>query len=515
MKNSSAQLAQPIVWAEGWLISSLVLMLSLLLIGGLYWSTFGSILNLWMNNDTFAHGLLIPPIIAYLIWLKRDAIAPHVPQVTPVALLFISGLAILWLLAYAGDIAVIQQFSAVALLPAMVWLILGSRIVSLIAFPLAYFIFAVPIGEFLIPVLQDFTAGFVVYALQATGIPVLWEGLFFYLPSGSFEVAKACSGVRYLIASLALGTLYAYLMYTSYWRRFLFILIAAIVPIVANGIRAYGIVMIAHLSDYTLAVGLDHILYGWVFFGLVMFLMFWIGSLFSEPEVSGTEDSVVVHVPSTSVFQSRQLAWVMLALAISVSAPIIADQIDVRAQVQLPRAVVLPASSHIWSGPEPGDAEWQPAFSGATVSRGRYRENTVDAAAVDVFVAFFRQQTQGGELINVMNSVYDHDQARLLAAGSFVVSLDQIPQWRVLETQIISGDDKRLIWQWYEVAGTATTSRVVAKFYEIQRRLLTPSQGSAAIVLSSTFELSPEEARIRLRRFLNEMLPGLRKAVKL
>ena len=84
---------------------------------------------------------------------------------------------------------------------------------TLIAFPLAYFIFAVPIGEFLIPLLQHFTAAFVVKALQATGVPVLWEGLFFYLPDGAFEVAKAWGGVRYIIPSLTFGTLYGYLIY--------------------------------------------------------------------------------------------------------------------------------------------------------------------------------------------------------------------------------------------------------------------------------------------------------------
>src|SRR5690606_22417596 len=88
----------------------------------------------------------------------------------------------------------------------------------------------------------------------------------------------------YLIASITLGALYAYLTYRSWKRRLLFVIAAMIVPVFANGGRAYMIVMIAHLSDMKLALGVDHYIYGWVFFGLVMLLLFWIGSFWREDE---------------------------------------------------------------------------------------------------------------------------------------------------------------------------------------------------------------------------------------
>jgi hypothetical protein len=57
-----------------------------------------------------------------------------------------------------------------------------------------------------------------------------------------------------------------------------------VVPIVANWLRAYMIVMIGHTSGMELATGVDHLIYGWLFFGLVMFIMFWIGSYWREDE---------------------------------------------------------------------------------------------------------------------------------------------------------------------------------------------------------------------------------------
>ena len=79
--------------------------------------------------------------------------------------------------------------------------------------------------------------------IRRTGIPVYREGLYFMLPSGNWSVVEACSGVRYIIASITLGVLYAYLTYRSAWRRVLFVLVSALVPVLANTGRAYIIVM--------------------------------------------------------------------------------------------------------------------------------------------------------------------------------------------------------------------------------------------------------------------------------
>ena len=97
-------------------------------------------------------------------------------------------------------------------------------------------------------------------ALRATGIPVFREGLHFVIPSGSWSVVEACSGVRYLIASLMVGTLFAYLNYVCTTgapglRRRL-----GLVPIVANWLRAYIIVMLSHLSGNKFRAGVDHLI---------------------------------------------------------------------------------------------------------------------------------------------------------------------------------------------------------------------------------------------------------------
>ncbi|MBL0150818.1 MAG: archaeosortase/exosortase family protein [Ideonella sp.] len=120
-------------------------------------------------------------------------------------------------------------------------------------FPLGFAFFAVPIGEFALPVLMQWTADFTVGAL----------------------------------ASFMVGSLFGYLNYQSNKRRWIFVGLSLLVPVLANWVRAYMIVMLGHLSNNRLATGVDHLVYGWVFFGVVIMGLFTIGARWAEPPVPG------------------------------------------------------------------------------------------------------------------------------------------------------------------------------------------------------------------------------------
>jgi exosortase A len=168
-----------------------------------------------------------------------------------------------------------------------VWGVFGTVVARAMLMPLAFLMFAVPIGEGLIPKLQDFSAWFAVKMLDLSSVPVLLEGRFITVPSGRWEVAEACSGIRYLTSSVAIGFLYAGLVYRSWVRRIGFLLASTAVPILANGLRVYGIVLLAYLSGNRIAAGVDHLLYGWLFFTIVMFLLLSVGSWWREKPQRG------------------------------------------------------------------------------------------------------------------------------------------------------------------------------------------------------------------------------------
>ncbi|MEZ5566619.1 MAG: exosortase [Gammaproteobacteria bacterium] len=126
---------------------------------------------------------------------------------------------VLWVLGEVLEINLVHHFAAVMLLILAVWAVLGARIVRIIWFPLAYLLLMVPFGEFLVPTLMRWTADFAVVAVAATGVPVFQEGFVFSLPSGDFEVIKACSGIRFLMATVAAGIVFAWVAYRSWTKR--------------------------------------------------------------------------------------------------------------------------------------------------------------------------------------------------------------------------------------------------------------------------------------------------------
>ncbi|MGZ3238602.1 MAG: exosortase A, partial [Burkholderiaceae bacterium] len=171
----------------------------------IYFDTARSIVDIWNSSETFAHGYIILPISLWLIWKRRQALALMSPTPFWPGLLLITICGLGWLLAELGDVQVVRQYAFVAMIVLTAVTILGVRITWSMAFPLCFLLLAVPFGDVFIEPLINFTADFTVWALQATGIPVLRNGSTFEIPTGSWSVVQACSGVRYLISSITLG----------------------------------------------------------------------------------------------------------------------------------------------------------------------------------------------------------------------------------------------------------------------------------------------------------------------
>jgi exosortase/archaeosortase family protein len=147
---------------------------------------------------------------------------------------------------------------------------------------LLYLVFLVPFGAFVTPALQQFTAAFVNIGLSVLGIPHTGDAFQIEIPEGRFYVAEACAGLRFLIASIAFGALYAVTMFRDGWRRVIYIAVACVVPVIANGVRALGIVTAGHLVGSAQAAAADHIIYGWLFFSVVILLLALAGLPFKQ-----------------------------------------------------------------------------------------------------------------------------------------------------------------------------------------------------------------------------------------
>ncbi len=317
--------------ARHWPLHAALTVLLLLWIGFCYRNTAASMVAIWSRSETFAHGFFIAPISLWLIWRQRDRLAASTPAIAPIWTVPLLLLGVCWWVGQAIGANVVMQFAFVGMLIAAAFLMLGWSVVRWILFPLLFLLFAVPFGEFLLPLLIEKTADFTIFALRASGVPVFREGNNFQIPSGSWSVVEACSGVRYLIASVTVGALFAYLNYTSWRRRAVFVAVSIVVPILANWVRAYIIVMLGHLSNNRIATGVDHLIYGWVFFGVVISIMFAIGARWTEPQPQGASlPGGPHHDPLMGRPGLSALGWIIMALiAVWVAVPPMAGRLAI------------------------------------------------------------------------------------------------------------------------------------------------------------------------------------------
>ena len=204
------------------------------LVLGVYHQTAMDIVDVWERSNSYAHGWFVPPITLWLMWRRRDEVWARAPAAGFTGLLALALCAMLWVAGRLLAVNAAMQFAVAGMLIAVVPACVGWRAARPWAFPLLFLLLAVPFGDFMLPQLMDWTADFTVLAVRWTGIPVYREGLHFVIPSGSWSVAEACSGIRYMVASVMAGCLYGYLYFRSTWLRVAFLALSVSMALVGR-----------------------------------------------------------------------------------------------------------------------------------------------------------------------------------------------------------------------------------------------------------------------------------------
>ncbi|MCP5286926.1 MAG: exosortase A [Burkholderiaceae bacterium] len=490
------------------LVAMAVLLLALLL--GLFRETALGMVHIWTVSTTFNHAFLVPPIVAWLVWRRRAELAAVPFRPAPWVLLPMALICLLWLLADLADVGAAAQFSLVLLLTLTVVAICGHAVARVIAFPLLFLFFAVPIGEFAVPTLQEWTADVTVAALRATGIPVYRDGNQFIIPSGVWSVIEACSGVRYLIACVMVGTLFAYLNYRSWKRRLIFIAMAVVVPILANWLRAYTIVMVGHVTGSPMILGVDHTVYGWYLFGVVVLVFFMVGARWAEDD--GPERALPPggQLPDRLPRHALAVAAGVLAMAVGVHAW--AWHLEPSAPGSKP-VVTLPDGQATSSASETS-LPWAPGFVNPRAEFLRsYQAGGVD---IQVWLAYYAVQGPDSKLVSSMNHVVDPADRRWAyhETGRTVTGPD-VPGFRqgtvrqggapsLTETQ------RYRVWHAYWIGGKWTASPAQAKLWQALEMLLGRGDHGAVLVLST---LQSPDADATLAEFARTRLGGIAAAL--
>ena len=527
----------------------------------LYADTFASMATIWQSSG-YRQGLIVPPICAYLLWRLRGPLAavelrPFVWGIVPLI-----GIVCLWFVARAVAVAVVEYLAVLLLIPAAVLALLGWPLARRAMFPLLFLIAAVPVGDGLLPHLMLITADTSTALLRAVGVPVFREGQFLSLPGGTFEVASVCAGLGYLTAGTVIALLFSYLTYRSALHRFIFVTLSAAVMVLTNGVRAFVIMYVASATDMRYLTGRDHVMFGWILFGVVVVGLIYAGGRFADQDMEeehgvGSSGSQRVRLlPVVLVFglvmlaataqpllmglrDSRLWLWPATGLLLWTLYKTI-DSLHSRSAVAtggvyyrsaqgvvvlsivpvvlaagpalLPRAapggrveplrVELPAIDEC-RGAGDWSEHWRPEFHlPDAVMSGAV---LCSEQRVDVFVATYVGNTQGRELINDSNRpVPDALQWRTATRQHDFTSKDG-QAVRVNELQIDRPGSSSLVWYWYQTGDTAATNPVFIKLKQaVDLLLMRPIEGKA-YVLNTPVDEAVETSRTRLTRVAREL----------
>jgi exosortase A len=337
-------------WALPFLLLSTLIAIS--------WEATYSMVMLWLTTDTYMHGIFVLPLAA--IMAKQKAFPPGRPD--PVSSFTFVTLSLLWasgmLFGHLAMLNVIQQSMLLAIIPLIVITCYGWKIAWHYRAPLCLVFFAVPIGDFMIPHLQSVTADMSVWLLQMSGVAVVRNGWYISIPAADFRVAEACSGINFLISTFTVAVFYAFTYMEKLNKRIAFILMGLIVPIAANGLRVYLIIMIAHWGNVEAATGFDHLVYGWIFFVAILVALFTIGHFWQDPPVENTENGVMFDASPmrlnkktmllfiSPVIIVATLAWVSLSKSEQVTRVPLATTVHSKTDVL---GLTFPAADHVSS----------------------------------------------------------------------------------------------------------------------------------------------------------------------
>ena len=283
-----------------------------------YFTMLVKLANDWWHDENYSHGLLIPFVIAFMLWQERGRLSEAKRETW--TWLGAGGIALSLFMLWAGTAGAelfVQRLSLVLMLVSVVVYFFGARIMQLLAIPLFLFLLSIPIPQIIFNrvafPLQLFASRCAVSAMWFLNIPVLRQGnVIEMMPRGASEpkrlaVVEACSGIRSLMTLITLAVIYAYftkpkaggsgkgddnkkfgmrvraaLASVAFWRSLTLIVSAVPIAILTNAVRVSGTGVLAHYYGTRVADGFFHSFSGWVVYIAAALLLFATAWLFDR-----------------------------------------------------------------------------------------------------------------------------------------------------------------------------------------------------------------------------------------
>lgn len=251
----------------------------ILLLAVLYTGILRELVTAWLSETGASHGILIPPLVAYIVWVQRDIVLAAARRQDGRGLwLVVTGCGMYFLGVLAAEYF-ITRTSLIVIIGGLIWTFWGRTRLSTLMFPLILLTTMIPLPQLIYKTLtgplQLMASAVATDTAQTLGMSVYRDGNVIHLAGTSLGVEEACSGLHSLSALTVGALLVAFLNLSRGWLRALLFVSSVPIAIAANVLRVTGT---AVLADYRaeLAMGFYHSFSGWlvflVAFGMLMLL---------------------------------------------------------------------------------------------------------------------------------------------------------------------------------------------------------------------------------------------------
>jgi len=501
---------------DAWHVAVVALTALLGLTFFLYKSTVLYLVEKWnqLELGEYGHGYLVLLISAYLIFYNRHRLVDLSPYPEYRAIIAVLVSSMVWLTAALVDIEVLQAVGLLMQIMSIIWLLLGTQVLKVLSFPLFFISFAIPVWFPLSPILQGITADVVFWLIRLIEIPASRIDNMIVLPAGRLSIEEACSGLRYFLAALTLGTLFAYLNYSTFKARVIVVLVSVSAGVLANILRVFIVVYLGYTTDMQHPLITDHLMFGWYLFGGIVAVLLVIDAYLHRRRMYSSSDdthgAVVTQSPcnhdSCNIVKSQFLIIILSCVLLVSAGPAVAYWMNNQSTSNTtPEQLKLASTIGEWSAMEADDDGWNPLYRGAINRKiNFYNKNS---HVIHVYLGIYPSQRQGEELINDLNRISDGKVWRAKYQSAKKVNNNNGQQ--VLEQLLEKNDgSQRLVWYWYHVAGHNTVNKYKAKALQALG-LLQGVQQASIVALSTTLEGEPESTRLILGGFSSKLISSM------
>jgi exosortase len=253
-------------------------------------SLLGWMWNAWRSNDwDEGHGALIPAVVLVLLWWKRRELLASPLRLWWPGLALVAASLLLHLAGYLVQqprVSIVGLFGGIYGLMGLAW---GWRFLQASFFPFCLFVFCIPFGSLAEKVtfpLRMLVTRIAVGVSQAVGFEVVREGSLIYDVQRTFrfDVAPACSGIRSLVALLALTTIFGFVAFRSPWRRLVMMAAAFPLAVLGNATRIIFTIFVTELLGQKYGVAVEQ-KFGFVTFAVAIACVLVLERWLREPAV--------------------------------------------------------------------------------------------------------------------------------------------------------------------------------------------------------------------------------------